>query len=95
MMRMVRIFIIIMLLSPYAMSQMKEGKLVTDSLTSTILKENKVGLRLTRTMKIYLPVGYEQSGKSYPVIYYCHSMFGNPNSIFWAAATGVESYLYR
>ena len=69
----------------------KEGTIINDSLTSTILKENKVGLKLTRNIKIYLPPGYQTSTRRYPVVYYCHSIFGNPNSIFWAAATLLDS----
>jgi enterochelin esterase-like enzyme len=55
----------------------KRGSVVTRQLNSTILKENKVGLAETRTVKVYLPPGYETSGKSYPVIYY----FGNSDLI--------------
>ena len=68
-----------------------QGTSVNDSLTSVILKENKVGLTLTRKVKIHLPPGYQTSGKRYPVVYYCHSIYGNPNSIFWAAASLLDS----
>ena len=74
-----------------AIAQPKKGFSVTDSLTSTILRENKVGLNLSRKVKVYLPPGYQTSGKSYPVVYYCHSIYGNPNSMFWAAATLLDS----
>jgi hypothetical protein len=59
----------------------KQGTVVTKKLASAILKENKVGLEATRTVKIYLPPGYETSGKSYPVVYYFHSIFGNADMI--------------
>ncbi|MEO7991203.1 MAG: alpha/beta hydrolase-fold protein [Chryseolinea sp.] len=58
-----------------------KGTVVTETITSEILKENQVGLDLVRTIKIYLPPGYSASGKSYPVIYYCHSIFQNPDKV--------------
>lgn len=73
------------------LSNRKQGTVVNDSLISVVLKENKVGLSLTRKVKIYLPPGYQTSGKRYPVVYYCHSIYGNPNSMFWAAATLLDS----
>lgn len=58
-----------------------KGTMVTEFITSDVLKENSVGLALRRTIKIYLPPGYAKSGKSYPVVYYCHSIFNNPDKI--------------
>lgn len=85
------VIIIGMWSSHHAIGQLQKGSLVTDSITSTILRENKVGLNLTRMVKIYLPPGYQTSGKKYPVVYYCHSIYGNPNSIFSAAAALLDS----
>jgi hypothetical protein len=57
------------------------GTVVTEKLTSAVLKENLTGLDPVRTVMIYLPPGYEKSRKSYPVLYYCHSMFGTAQLI--------------
>ncbi len=59
----------------------KHGTVIAKKLASTILKENKVGLEEIRTVKIYLPPGYETSGKSYPVVFYFHSILGNADMI--------------
>ena len=60
----------------------KQGTLLTEHLTSKILKENLVGLDLNRTIKIYLPPGYAESGKSYPVVYFCHNINWSPEQMF-------------
>src|SRR5688572_24149519 len=74
--------IFICLCSSYiAFGQVKKGTVVTESLNSVILRENKVGLKEMRMIKIYLPPGYQTSGKSYPVVYYCHSIYGDPTFI--------------
>ena len=52
----------------------KHGQLVTEHLLSEKLRDTRTGLDPNRTIKIYLPPGYAQSGKSYPVIYYFHSL---------------------
>lgn len=71
----------------------KHGTVVTKKLVSIILKENKVGLEETRTVKVYLPPGYETSGKSYPVVYYFHSIAGNADMILGGGH--VEKQLER
>lgn len=66
---------------------LKKGKVVTRHINSQILKENRIGLDTNRSISVYLPPGYEESKRSYPVIYYFHSlgwsnekMFANENS---------------
>lgn len=61
---------------------MKHGKLLTEQLSSVILQENRIGLDVNRKIKIFLPPGYETSGKSYPVVYYCHNFFWNNERMF-------------
>ncbi len=46
------------------------GKIVTDSLRSAIL-DSQV------KFNVYLPNGYAESGRSYPVIYLLHGLYGN------------------
>lgn len=58
------------------------GTIVTERLVSTILRENRTGLDPNRVIKIYLPPGYEDSGKSYPVVYFCHNINWSAEQVF-------------
>jgi hypothetical protein len=60
----------------------KNGTIVTEKLTSTVLRENRIGLDPVRSIKVYLPPGYAASGKAYPVVYYCHNFFSNNERLF-------------
>ncbi len=60
----------------------KHGVLLTKTLHSTILRDNRVGLNTERSVKIYLPPGYETSGKRYPVLYYLHNFYTNNEQLF-------------
>ena len=62
--------------------EIKHGTLVTELLSSTILRDNLIDLDTNRPVKIYLPPGYEVSGKRYPVVYYLHNTFWNPEKMF-------------
>jgi enterochelin esterase-like enzyme len=57
------------------------GSLITEKLTSKILEENRIGLNTIRNIKVFLPPSYARSGKSYPVVFYCHSVFQNPELV--------------
>lgn len=58
------------------------GTLVTEHLASTVLRENRTGLDPNRVIKIYLPPGYAGSDKSYPVVYFCHSLNWSAEQVF-------------
>lgn len=58
------------------------GTIVNKTLHSVILKENRVGLKTERNVKIYLPPNYESSGKRYPVVYYLHNFYSNNEQLF-------------
>src|SRR5262245_58104863 len=58
------------------------GTLLTEKLTSIILQDNRVGLDPVRSVKVYLPPDYANSGKAYPVVYYCHNFFMNNEKLF-------------
>lgn len=62
--------------------EVNRGTLLTEQVTSSILKENKIGLNPNRNIKVYLPPGYANSGKSYPVVYFFHSIFWNIEKMF-------------
>jgi enterochelin esterase-like enzyme len=67
---------------PQTAAAPERGTLVTEKLASAILRENRIGLDPERRVKVFLPPGYAGSGKSYPVVYYCHSVFWNPEKMF-------------
>lgn len=67
---------------PGIAAEMKHGTVVTEHIDSLRLRETKTGLVPMRSVKIYLPPGYAESGKSYPVIYYFHSFFWSPEKMF-------------
>jgi len=66
----------------FSQALIKRGTLITEQLASVILKENKIGLDPHRNIKVYLPPGYSSSGKSYPVVYFFHSIFWNIEKMF-------------
>jgi hypothetical protein len=57
--------------------QKKHGNVITEHLSSSVLRGTKIGLDSIRIVKIYLPPGYSTSGKSYPVVYYLHNIFSS------------------
>ncbi len=71
------IFVIDTALAQYKM----KGKIVEDNIASKVLAANKIGLNTDRNVAIYLPPGYSSSNKTYPVVYYLHSLFETPNRV--------------
>lgn len=65
-----------------ASTAIEHGVLLTQTLHSTILRDNRVGLNTKRSVKIYLPPGYAASGKRYPVVYYLHNFYTNNEQLF-------------
>jgi enterochelin esterase-like enzyme len=62
--------------------EIKHGTLLTEKLASVILRENLVSLDPNRNIKVFLPPGYNSSGKSYPVIYYLHNAWWSAEKLF-------------
>ncbi len=58
------------------------GKIVTEHIKSSLLRENRIALDTNRSVMVYLPPGYESSDRRYPVVYYCHTTFSNPAKLF-------------
>lgn len=52
----------------------QQGTVVTERFQSQVLRDNRIGLDLNRSVSVYLPPGYAGSRKRYPVIYYLHSL---------------------
>ena len=63
-------------------AQVPTGTLVTTHLTSAVLRENRIGLKPERSVSVYLPAGYNESGQSYPVVYYFHSFYWSNERMF-------------
>ncbi|WP_198673040.1 alpha/beta hydrolase [Algoriphagus litoralis] len=59
-----------------AFAQNENGEVVTTSLYSKSL-ENSMGENPTRAISVYLPPGYQNSSKRYPVIYFLHGFMGD------------------
>ena len=60
----------------HARAQRPAGSVRVDSIYSKHL-ENKFGENPTREVSVYLPPGYEESGRRYPVIYFLHGFMGD------------------
>ncbi|MFL6620035.1 MAG: alpha/beta hydrolase [Povalibacter sp.] len=58
------------------------SKVVDSELVSQRLQGNRIGIDPRRTLRVYLPPGYDTSKKSYPVIYYLHSIFWSNRQMF-------------
>jgi hypothetical protein len=43
---------------------------------------NKIGISGQRRVRVYLPDGYEASGRRYPVVYYLHNIFEDERAAF-------------
>jgi S-formylglutathione hydrolase FrmB len=70
------------------------GTVVTANLTSTILTENRIGIDPKRSISVYLPPGYHENTKSYPVIYYFHSL-GWSNERMFAEGNTIQPLFDR
>ena len=65
--------LISVLLMLFAAYNAQSAKIVTDSIKSTILKT-------TQKYNIYLPNGFENSNKKYPVVYLLHGLSDDYNA---------------
>lgn len=80
-----RIFAIplaLLLSSSPALSEPAASTVDTKFIESTVLADNKVGLNLRRSVKIYLPAGYAGGKTRYPVIYLLHNINWSNERIF-------------
>lgn len=72
----------------------RRGTLVTEYFTSEILRDNLIGIDSTRSISVYLPSGYHETKKSYPVIYYFHPINWSNERMF-AEGNAVKPLLDR
>src|SRR3989337_1993718 len=62
-------------------NEQNHGTVVTERFVSEVLRETRTGLDSNRNIKVYLPPSYLRSDRSYPVVYYCHSIFQSPEQV--------------
>jgi len=95
MIRSIGLLLFYIVLTSWAHAQTpKRGRLVTEKIISEILKENRINLDVNRSVNVYLPPGYDASRKSYPVVYYFHSIFTKANQIFDDGAVSLLDRAY-
>jgi hypothetical protein len=64
------------------------GRLIAAELRSTSFAENKIGVSPLRKLTVYLPPGYTNEGKRFPVLYYLNHFFEDQTEPF-ADSRGV------
>lgn len=67
---------------PLQAADKRGGTVLTERLESVALRANRTGLDSNRMVKVYLPPGYAESGKRYPVVYYFHSINWSAEKVF-------------
>ena len=78
-----------LLFAARALSAPAASVIETKYIQSTVLGDNKVGLKLHRSLKIYLPPGYAGGKARYPVVYLLHNINWSNDRIF-AAGTAAQ-----
>ncbi len=80
----VAVTLVSLFLSPrtHAAETGPRGTVITEPFQSHVLRETLTGLDPNRSITIYLPPGYAESGKAYPVVYYFHSINWSPEKMF-------------
>lgn len=59
------------------------GEVVSLPSTSVVLADSRIGLSAEREHRVLLPASYvAETGRRYPVVYYCHNFFWSPAQFF-------------
>jgi S-formylglutathione hydrolase FrmB len=66
----------------FALPAFSRGTVVDEPFVSTVLKDNRIGLKAERAIKVYLPPGYANSTRRYPVVYFLHNAWWSPRQMF-------------
>lgn len=66
----------------FALPSFSRGTVVDEPFVSTVLKDNRIGLKAERAIKVYLPPGYANSARRYPVVYFLHNAWWSPRQMF-------------
>ncbi|RRN62988.1 alpha/beta hydrolase family protein [Caulobacter sp. 602-1] len=71
------LFVVVMAPAAWADGQVRDLTLASKAFDGA-----KIGLGGERRVKVYLPDGYETSGRRYPVVYYLHNLFEDERTAF-------------
>ncbi len=74
-------FLLTLYIVPAAVAQ-ASGRLVTAELRSTNFADSKIGVSPLRKLTVYLPPGYSNGGKRFPVLYYLNTFFEDHTAPF-------------
>jgi predicted peptidase len=66
------IILFLLLLALPMIAPAQESKIITTKFQSKALSGNLLGISISPNIYIYLPLSYESSGQSYPVVYLLH-----------------------
>jgi hypothetical protein len=58
------------------------GRVVNVAIESRALADNLLGIDAERSIRVYLPPGYESGSQRYPVIYYFHNSYWSARQLF-------------
>ena len=85
-------FLALLLLVPLAVAAPPAGRVETKFLESKVLADNRVGLNLHRSLKVYLPPGYAAGKSRYPVIYMLHGLNWSNERMFAPDSTIASTF---
>lgn len=74
-------FLLLTLAMSRAPAEPARGTVVTETLVSAVLAENRIGLDEKRQVAVILPPGYASSTRAYPVVYLLHNVFRSPAAV--------------
>lgn len=80
--------------SAIAATSIRHGTVITEHFTSEVLRDNLIGVKPERSLSVYLPPSYHEGTKSYPVIYYFHTINWSNEKMF-AEGNDVQPVLDR
>jgi S-formylglutathione hydrolase FrmB len=69
-------------LSQAPAANVPRGTVVDEPFVSTVLRDNRIGVKPERTIKVFLPPGYAKTARRYPVVYLLHNAWSGPRQIF-------------
>ncbi|WP_454716026.1 alpha/beta hydrolase [Caulobacter segnis] len=77
-----RIGLLLAALAVLAFAQGARAEIRDFTIASKAFEGNKIGVSGQRRVRVYLPEGYETSGRRYPVVYYLHNLFEDEKVAF-------------
>ncbi len=77
-----RIGLLLAALAVLAFAQGARAEVRDFTIASKAFDGNKIGVSGQRRVRVYLPEGYDASGRRYPVVYYLHNLFEDEKVAF-------------